>query len=68
VYAERISHIQYTAKMRGTSLASYRNIIEALHAADGELAEKSSFNLIDRSLKQMQRAHPDILEAAVDWT
>lgn len=67
IYAERISHIQYTTKMRQNAISSYRRIIEAIKSNDPDRAEASSFELISNSLRQMSKAHPDILDATVDW-
>jgi len=67
IYAERISQIHYTAKMRQNAIGHYRRIIAAIVAKDPEQSRKSSFELIDGSLKQMRKAHPDILDSIVDW-
>jgi DNA-binding FadR family transcriptional regulator len=67
IYAERIANIDYTAQMRKNSIVQYRLIIEAVIKKNAEEARQSSFDLIDKSLKQMKKHHPDILEAVVDW-
>lgn len=67
IYAERISNINYTAKMRQNAIGHYRCIIDAIVAKEPEQARKSSFELIDGSLWQMRKAHPDVLDGIVDW-
>lgn len=67
IYAERISHIEYTAKMRKTAIAQYCRIIDAIGENNAKKARDSSFDLINNSLTQMKKHHPDILEALVDW-
>lgn len=67
IYAERISSINYTAKMRKSAILQYNHIIEAVVENDCLKARKSSFDLINNSLKQMYKHHPDILTSTVDW-
>lgn len=67
IYAERIGKINYTAKMRQNAIGHYRRIIDAIVANDPEQARKSCHELIDGSLKQMRKSHPDILNDIVDW-
>jgi DNA-binding FadR family transcriptional regulator len=67
IYAERITSIQYTPKVRQNSLAYYRKIIEAIENRDGMAAQKATFSLISEALKQMNRLYPDILNSVVDW-
>jgi len=68
IYAERISQINYTAKMRKNAIVQYRQIIDAVSENNVENARQGSFGLINASLKQMNKLYPEILESTVDWS
>jgi len=67
IYAERITSLTYTAKMRDDAISRYRAIIDAIEKRDCKAAQKNMFDLINNSLNQMVKRHPEILDDVVDW-